>query len=314
MPLTHSLAACVRGFPQNLPRRRLRRLALSGYSRFCGSLALRTFQCSPLRGSAFQCCAYGTFQSAPSGAERVVTGSLAALLLGCTRLLFDRQKAASLASCALAGDPLASSGRRSFADFHPLRRCTGSNHACPFTSVRVRSRPFQRRFADIHPPGSGTWIRRGAKCVSTSDEEPCEKRRSREEKACGFKKEMAPAPGFEPGTKWLTATYSTIELCRSVYTIKYHGPRQKSSGGGRKKASPRSVAAPPLAKPRGRSYITLRFFCYVRARMAESADAADLKSASRKRVRVQVPFRAPLPSVRGEVFSWSSRRKNRLSA
>ena len=27
---------------------------------------------------------------------------------------------------------------------------------------------------------------------------------------------MAPAPGLEPGTKWLTATYSTIELCRSV--------------------------------------------------------------------------------------------------
>ena len=24
---------------------------------------------------------------------------------------------------------------------------------------------------------------------------------------------MAPAPGFEPGTKWLTATYSTAELC-----------------------------------------------------------------------------------------------------
>ena len=29
-------------------------------------------------------------------------------------------------------------------------------------------------------------------------------------------KKMAPAPGLEPGTKWLTATYSTIELCRSV--------------------------------------------------------------------------------------------------
>ena len=27
---------------------------------------------------------------------------------------------------------------------------------------------------------------------------------------------MAPAPGFEPGTKWLTATYSTAELCRNV--------------------------------------------------------------------------------------------------
>ena len=47
--------------PQNLPRRRLRRLALTGFSRFCGNLALRTFQCSPLRGSAFQCCAYCSF-------------------------------------------------------------------------------------------------------------------------------------------------------------------------------------------------------------------------------------------------------------
>lgn len=28
---------------------------------------------------------------------------------------------------------------------------------------------------------------------------------------------MAPAAGFEPATKWLTATYSTAELCRSVY-------------------------------------------------------------------------------------------------
>ena len=27
---------------------------------------------------------------------------------------------------------------------------------------------------------------------------------------------MAPAVGFEPTTKWLTATYSTAELCRSV--------------------------------------------------------------------------------------------------
>ena len=28
---------------------------------------------------------------------------------------------------------------------------------------------------------------------------------------------MAPAAGFEPATKWLTATYSTAELCRSVH-------------------------------------------------------------------------------------------------
>ena len=50
--------------PQNLPRRHLRRLALSafggGVGRFCGNLALRTFQCSPFHGSAFQCCAYGS--------------------------------------------------------------------------------------------------------------------------------------------------------------------------------------------------------------------------------------------------------------
>ena len=38
-------------------------------------------------------------------------------------------------------------------------------------------------------------------------------------KSASLKNEMAPAPGFEPGTKWLTATYSTIELCRSVYFI-----------------------------------------------------------------------------------------------
>ena len=40
-------------------------------------------------------------------------------------------------------------------------------------------------------------------------------------RSCGLspffiKMKMAPAPGLEPGTKWLTATYSTIELCRSV--------------------------------------------------------------------------------------------------
>ena len=27
---------------------------------------------------------------------------------------------------------------------------------------------------------------------------------------------MAPAHGFEPWTKWLTATYSTAELCRNI--------------------------------------------------------------------------------------------------
>ena len=29
---------------------------------------------------------------------------------------------------------------------------------------------------------------------------------------------MAPAAGFEPATKWLTATYSTAELCRSKFS------------------------------------------------------------------------------------------------
>ena len=29
-------------------------------------------------------------------------------------------------------------------------------------------------------------------------------------------KKMAPALGFEPRTKWLTATYSTAELCRNA--------------------------------------------------------------------------------------------------
>ena len=32
-------------------------------------------------------------------------------------------------------------------------------------------------------------------------------------------KKMAPAAGFEPATKWLTATYSTAELCRSVLMV-----------------------------------------------------------------------------------------------
>ncbi len=31
---------------------------------------------------------------------------------------------------------------------------------------------------------------------------------------------MAPTAGFEPATKWLTATYSTAELCRSVMKVK----------------------------------------------------------------------------------------------
>ena len=40
-------------------------------------------------------------------------------------------------------------------------------------------------------------------------------------------KKMAPAPGFEPGTKWLTATYSTAELCRNIqiHLIKMASPQ-----------------------------------------------------------------------------------------
>ena len=29
-------------------------------------------------------------------------------------------------------------------------------------------------------------------------------------------RDLAPAAGFEPATKWLTATYSTAELCRTI--------------------------------------------------------------------------------------------------
>ena len=49
-------------FPKSCLRRRLRRLtpALPGLWVLFGSLALRTFQCSPFHGSAFQCCAYGS--------------------------------------------------------------------------------------------------------------------------------------------------------------------------------------------------------------------------------------------------------------
>ena len=34
-------------------------------------------------------------------------------------------------------------------------------------------------------------------------------------------KTLAPAAGFEPATKWLTATYSTAELCRNKITVKF---------------------------------------------------------------------------------------------
>ena len=46
-----------------------------------------------------------------------------------------------------------------------------------------------------------------------------------EEGRISRKIKMAPAPGLEPGTKWLTATYSTIELCRSVVTLLNISPK-----------------------------------------------------------------------------------------
>lgn len=39
---------------------------------------------------------------------------------------------------------------------------------------------------------------------------------------------MAPDAGFEPATKWLTATYSTAELIRNMLKKKSHY-REKSS-------------------------------------------------------------------------------------
>ena len=62
-PSAERMAACLcasRVIPKSCPRRRLRRLAPSGLRVLFGSLALRTFQCSPRCGSAFQCCAYGS--------------------------------------------------------------------------------------------------------------------------------------------------------------------------------------------------------------------------------------------------------------
>ena len=37
--------------------------------------------------------------------------------------------------------------------------------------------------------------------------------------AISYKIKMAPALGLEPRTKWLTATYSTIELRRSIISF-----------------------------------------------------------------------------------------------
>ena len=38
---------------------------------------------------------------------------------------------------------------------------------------------------------------------------------------------MAPAAGFEPATKWLTATYSTAELCRKTFRSLYRSFKPK---------------------------------------------------------------------------------------
>ena len=56
--------------------------------------------------------------------------------------------------------------------------------------------------------------------ISSRDAAGFQKRRSKlilrlNHKKNGSKK-MAPAAGFEPATKWLTATYSTAELCRNI--------------------------------------------------------------------------------------------------
>ena len=42
---------------------------------------------------------------------------------------------------------------------------------------------------------------------------------------------MAPALGFEPRTKWLTATYSTAELCRNVQYRIIYAPFAKLQAG-----------------------------------------------------------------------------------
>ena len=53
--------------------------------------------------------------------------------------------------------------------------------------------------------------------ISSRDAAGFQKRRSKLILRLNYKKKgkkMAPAVGFEPTTKWLTATYSTAELCR----------------------------------------------------------------------------------------------------
>ena len=80
----------------------------------------------------------------------------------------------SHAGCALAGYPLASSGRRRFADFHPPAAGARTPTPSPYLSVLIRTHPYsnvrtrpgirvrdsgdclassgRRRFADVPPP------------------------------------------------------------------------------------------------------------------------------------------------------------------
>lgn len=58
---------------------------------------------------------------------------------------------------------------------------------------------------------------------------------------------MAPAAGFEPATKWLTATYSTAELCRnSWYALNLLSILEMSSSIDKNTAFFLSLYSPPL--------------------------------------------------------------------
>ncbi len=62
-------------------------------------------------------------------------------------------------------------------------------------------------------------------------------------------KKMAPAAGFEPATKWLTATYSTTELCRSMKKQIVKHPRLRrpdSNSPGRISNLPAAVLRPSI--------------------------------------------------------------------
>ena len=58
---------------------------------------------------------------------------------------------------------------------------------------------------------------------------------------------LAPAAGFEPATKWLTATYSTAELCRSVCPLIY--PLFAVCQSFRRKKKRKNIAGPPTTPP-----------------------------------------------------------------